>query len=52
MILNDDSWQYVKNTAGVIDFLGGDKPTALTDAEVQEILQRSRRKKTESHAEA
>lgn len=38
MSLNDDSWQYVKNTAGVIDFLGGDKPTALTDGEVAEIL--------------
>lgn len=38
MLLNDDSWQYVKNTAGVIDFLGGDKPTSLTDKEVEEIL--------------
>ncbi|MGK5594856.1 MAG: transcription termination/antitermination protein NusG [Parachlamydiaceae bacterium] len=38
MSLNDDSWQYVKNTAGVIDFLGGEKPTALTDAEVGDIL--------------
>lgn len=38
MTLTDDSWQYVKNTAGVIDFLGGDKPTALSDAEVEEIL--------------
>lgn len=38
MTLNDDSWQYVKNTAGVIEFLGGDKPTALTEAEVEEIL--------------
>lgn len=38
MVLNDDSWQYVKNTAGVIEFLGGDKPTALTDREVEEIL--------------
>jgi transcription termination/antitermination protein NusG len=38
MIMNDDSWQYIKNTAGVIDFLGGDKPTALTDREVDEIL--------------
>lgn len=38
MTLNDDSWQYVKNTAGVIDFLGGDKPTALSDHEVEEIL--------------
>jgi transcriptional antiterminator NusG len=38
MNLNDDSWQYVKNTNGVIDFLGGDKPTPLTDKEVAEIL--------------
>lgn len=38
MNLNEDSWQYVKNTNGVIDFLGGDKPTPLTDAEVNEIL--------------
>lgn len=38
MNLTDDSWQYVKNTNGVIDFLGGEKPTPLTDEEVQEIL--------------
>lgn len=38
MTLTDDSWLYVKNTAGVIDFLGGDKPTSLTDAEVHDIL--------------
>lgn len=38
MTLNDDSWQYVKNTAGVIDFLGGEKPTSLSEGEVGEIL--------------
>lgn len=38
MNLTDESWQYVKNTNGVIDFLGGDKPTPLTEREVQEIL--------------
>lgn len=38
MIFNEDSWQYVKNTNGVIDFLGGGKPTALSDEEVDEIL--------------
>jgi transcription termination/antitermination protein NusG len=38
MELNEESWEYVKNTGGVIDFLGGGKPTALSDAEVQEIL--------------
>ena len=31
MDLTDESWQYVKNTPGVIDFLGGEKPTALSD---------------------
>lgn len=38
MALNDESWQYIKNTAGVIDFLGGGSPTALSDTEVREIL--------------
>lgn len=38
MILTDESWHYVKATAGVIEFLGGDKPTALSDREVDEIL--------------
>ncbi|MCB1180425.1 MAG: transcription termination/antitermination protein NusG [Chlamydiia bacterium] len=38
MTMNDDSWQFIKNTAGVIDFLGGDKPTALSDQEVENIM--------------
>ncbi|MDR3625110.1 MAG: transcription termination/antitermination protein NusG [Chlamydiales bacterium] len=38
MTLNDDSWMYVKNTPGVIDFLGGEAPTALSEEEVQSIL--------------
>jgi transcriptional antiterminator NusG len=38
MDLTDESWHYVKATPGVIEFLGGDKPTALTDREVDEIL--------------
>lgn len=38
MIMNELSWQYVKNTNGVIDFLGGGSPTALSEAEVAEIL--------------
>lgn len=52
MILNDESWQYVKNTNGVIDFLGGDKPTPLTDAEVREVLkdlEDKKRKITQKH---
>lgn len=46
MLLNDDSWSYVKQTQGVIDFLGGDKPTALSEEEVEEILKDLEDKKT------
>lgn len=38
MQLNDESWQYVKNTNGVIDFIGGGNPTPLTDGEVDQML--------------
>lgn len=38
MTLTDDSWQFVKNTPGIVDFLGGEKPTALSDREVEEIM--------------
>jgi transcriptional antiterminator NusG len=38
MDFNDDSWQYVKNTNGVIDFVGGNKVIPLPDYEVDEIL--------------
>lgn len=38
MILNDESWGYIKRTNGVIEFLGGDTPTPLTDNEVKDIL--------------
>ena len=38
MALTDSSWSYVKNTTGVIGFLGGDAPTELSDAEVAGIL--------------
>jgi len=39
MTLTDDSWQYVKQANGVIDFMGGGKPVPLSETEVQEILQ-------------
>lgn len=38
MTLDDSSWDYVKNTNGVIDFLGGENAQALSDAEVKAIL--------------
>jgi transcriptional antiterminator NusG len=45
MTITDDSWQYVKQTGGVLEFLGGDNPTALTDREVEEILRELESKK-------
>ncbi len=45
MTLTDESWHYIKNTGGVVDFLGGESPTALTDEEVEEILSDLRDKK-------
>lgn len=38
MKLTDEAWMYVKNTNGVIDFLGGGKPVPLSEVEVGEIL--------------
>lgn len=38
MILSDESWGYIKKVSGVIDFLGGGAPAALSDEEVAEIL--------------
>jgi len=45
MTLTDDSWMYIKNTNGVLGFLGGDPPTALTEKEVEEILSELEQKK-------
>jgi transcriptional antiterminator NusG len=45
MTLTDDSWMYVKNTNGVIGFLGGEKPTSLTEEEVRDILEDIEEKK-------
>lgn len=38
MELNDLSWDYVKTTNGVIDFLGGGNAQPLSDKEVETIL--------------
>ncbi len=45
MALTDESWVYVKHSTGVLDFLGGDKPTALSDKEVGDILKDLEEKK-------
>lgn len=38
MELTDESWMFVKNTNGVVDFLGGEKPTELSDIEIEALL--------------
>jgi transcriptional antiterminator NusG len=38
MEFTDDSWAYVKDTPGVIDFLGGETPTPLSDKEVNDMM--------------
>lgn len=38
MKMTDESWMYVKETNGVIGFIGGGKPVPLSQAEVDEIL--------------
>ena len=39
MQLTDESWAYVKDPPSVIDFLGGETPTPLSDKEVNDIMQ-------------
>ena len=38
MEMTSEAWQLVKKTNGVIGFLGGDKPKALTDSEAEEMF--------------
>ena len=47
MNLTDDSWMFVKNTNGVLGFLGGEKPNPLTDKEVDAVLKDLEEKKRE-----
>lgn len=45
MELNDDSWMFIKNSNGVIDFLGGGAPEPLSDHEVDALINDLRTKK-------
>ena len=47
MDITDEAWQYVKNTNGVIDFMGKGKPVPLPDSEVEEILREVQSKQGE-----
>jgi transcription termination/antitermination protein NusG len=46
MALTDESYMYVKNTNGIVDFLGGATPTELSDNEVETLLRDLEDKKT------
>jgi transcription termination/antitermination protein NusG len=39
MEMNDETWYLIKSTPKVTGFLGGNTPTPLTEAEVEDILQ-------------
>jgi transcriptional antiterminator NusG len=43
--LTEDAWMFVRNTSGVLGFLGGEKPTPLSQREVDEILLELQEKK-------
>lgn len=45
MHLTDESWLYVKNNPGVVEFLGGGVPLALSEDEVRNILKDIEEKK-------
>jgi transcriptional antiterminator NusG len=38
MEMNEETWYLIKSTPKVTGFLGGNTPTPLTDAEVEEVL--------------
>lgn len=47
MQMSDEAWMFIKNSNGVIGFLGGGKPTPLTTKEVEDILKDLMSKKGE-----
>lgn len=49
MQMTDDSWHFVKGVSGVIDFVGGSKPSPLSDEEVSQVLTELEEKKEVSH---
>ena len=49
--LTDDSWMYVRNTNGVLGFLGGEKPSPLVQSEVDEMMRDLEEKKKGCYSE-
>jgi transcription termination/antitermination protein NusG len=44
-VLNAEAWTFIQNTPSVIGFLGGEKPAAMSDAEVSSIVNQIEEKK-------
>lgn len=40
-VLNIEVWRFIKDTPGIIGFLGGDKPSALSEREVSDIFEQT-----------
>ena len=45
MEMNDATWYFVKNTSGVIGFVGSGKPVPLMNHEIQDVLDQIEEKK-------
>jgi len=43
--VNEDAWYFIQNTPGVIGFLGGERPTPMSDDEVNNIVNQIEEKK-------
>ena len=43
--LNEKAWYFIRDTSGVIGFIGGEKPVPLRDAEVEVLLHQVEEKK-------
>ncbi|KPK32738.1 MAG: antitermination protein NusG [Chlamydiae bacterium SM23_39] len=45
MVLNDESWDFIKKINGVVGFLGGKNPTPLSEKEISELMRYLEEKK-------
>ena len=40
--INEPAWYFIRNTQGIIGFVGGEKPAALSQSEIDDILAQTR----------
>ncbi len=43
--INEDAWYFIKDTPGVIGFVGGERPAPLAEAEVESVIYQIQEKK-------